>query len=127
MTNLRDRGSLTRQTGNALARRAPRGEAGNAKFERRSKQQAAANNATAQAVEGNLGGFCLWPWLRSTETAPARTACRGRSCRNSGWVDHEEVSPTELVEAAVERIEKHRIRPTISETQAMPNPKSIKL
>ena len=84
-------------------------------------------NATAQAVEGNLGGFCLWPWLRSTETAPARTACRGRSCRNSGWVDREEVSPTELVEAAVERIEKHRIRPTISETQAMPNPKSIML
>jgi Asp-tRNA(Asn)/Glu-tRNA(Gln) amidotransferase A subunit family amidase len=38
-----------------------------------------------------------------------------------------EVSPTELVEAAVERIEKHRIRSTISETQAMPNPKSIKL
>ena len=40
-------------------------------------------------------------------------------------VDHEEVSPTELVEATVERIEKHRIRPTISETQAMPNLKSI--
>jgi hypothetical protein len=33
-------------------------------------------------------------------------------------VDHEEVSPTELVEAAVERIEKHRIRPTISETRS---------
>jgi hypothetical protein len=32
-------------------------------------------------------------------------------------VNHEEVSPTELVEAAVERIEKHRVRPTISETQ----------
>jgi hypothetical protein len=42
-------------------------------------------------------------------------------------VNHEEVSPTELVEAAVERIEKHSIRPTISETQAMPNPKSIML
>jgi Asp-tRNA(Asn)/Glu-tRNA(Gln) amidotransferase A subunit family amidase len=38
-----------------------------------------------------------------------------------------EVSPTELVEAAIERIEKHRNAPTISETQAMPNPKSIML
>src|ERR1700733_9464272 len=86
-----------------------------------------ANATQRRAVEGNLGGFCLWPWLRSTETAPARPACRGRSCRNSGWVDHEEGSPTGLVEAALDRIEKHRIRPTISETQAMPDPKSIML
>jgi hypothetical protein len=41
--------------------------------------------------------------------------------------DHEEVSPTELVEASIERIEKHRMWPTIFETQAMPNPKSIML
>src|ERR1700687_1610221 len=51
-------------------------------------------NATARAVEGNLGGFCVV----GTETVPARTTCRGRLCRNSGRVDHEEVSPTELVE-----------------------------
>ena len=38
-----------------------------------------------------------------------------------------EVSPTELVEAAIERIEKAQNAPTISETQAMPNPKSIML
>jgi len=38
-----------------------------------------------------------------------------------------EVSPTELVEAAIDRIEKAQNAPTISETQAMPNPKSIML
>ncbi len=38
-----------------------------------------------------------------------------------------EVSPTELVEAAIERDRKAQNAPTISETQAMPNPKSIML
>jgi hypothetical protein len=37
-----------------------------------------------------------------------------------------EVSPTELVEAAIERIEKHRMRQPFPK-QAMPNPKSIML
>jgi hypothetical protein len=41
-------------------------------------------NATARAVEGNLGGFCLWPDMR-TETAPARAACRGRCVGTPSW------------------------------------------
>jgi Uncharacterized protein conserved in bacteria (DUF2130) len=79
-------------------------------------------NATARAVEGNLGGFCVV----GTETVPARTTCRGRLCRNSGWVDHEEMSPTELVESPSSGSKSTECGPTISETQAMPNPMTEK-
>src|ERR1700688_4897224 len=43
-----------------------------------------ANATQRRADEGHLGGFCVWPDMR-TETAPARSSCRGRSCRNSDW------------------------------------------
>jgi hypothetical protein len=51
---------LARQAGNAPERRAPRGEAGTTTFEHRSTWPTSRKrNATAQAVEGNLGGFCV--------------------------------------------------------------------
>jgi hypothetical protein len=60
LTDYRYRGSLARQAGNAPERRAPRGEAGATTFEHRSTWPTSRKrNATAQAVEGNLGGFCV--------------------------------------------------------------------
>ena len=35
-----------------------------------------ANATQRRAVEGHLGGFCVWQDMRK-ETAPARSACRG--------------------------------------------------
>jgi len=32
-------------------------------------------NATAQAVEGNLGGFCVWPVLQQEKSHLDPTAC----------------------------------------------------
>ena len=60
LTDYRYRGSLARQAGNAPERRAPRGEAGTTTFEHRSTWPTSRKrNATAQAVKGNLGGFCV--------------------------------------------------------------------
>jgi hypothetical protein len=60
---LPDRGSLTRQTGNALRapyRGPPGGEAGTATFgTARWRRPLRKHNAMAQAVEGSLGGFCV--------------------------------------------------------------------
>jgi hypothetical protein len=57
------------------------GEVG-ATFEHRSTRHTSRkHNATAQAVKGNFGGFCVSP--HAQKTTPARVACRGRLCRNS--------------------------------------------
>ena len=77
---------MTRQIGNALiashrGRCAPKGKVG-ATFEHRSTRHTSRkHNATAQAVKGNFGGFCVSP--HAQKTTPARVACRSRLCRNS--------------------------------------------
>jgi len=82
---------LARYTGNATSRLIeavrPNTRRGTA-FEHRSTKRTSTQNATARAVEGDLGGFCAWPHSQHNETAPARTACRGRLCRNSRLVGH---------------------------------------
>ena len=57
-------------------------------------------NATARAVEGNLGGFCVWPDMR-TENGPSAGGVPGPLCRNSGWCGPGEVGQPEFLHSGM--------------------------